>query len=154
MMNLRETWLQLSSKYSKNLSLQQELLTEIVTAYQESKRFYHNLDHLVYLVDLANQYQTQIEDFDTLLFSIFYHDIIYQVRQKNNEIESAELAAKRLSSLNYPSSKIQKCSRQIRATIDHQFNQESDTNWLLDFDLAILGEARSKYVEYTKNIRK
>ena len=152
-MNLAETWIELTSKLNVHHTLQETFWSEIITAYQQRERFYHNLNHILDLVTLAKHYQAEIEDFDSLLFSLFYHDIIYQVKQNNNEIESAKLAAHRLSSLNYPEDKISKCYRQIISTQSHRLSQESDTNYLLDLDLSILGEERSKYREYSQNIR-
>ena len=152
-MNLVETWIELTSKLNVHHTLQETLWSEIVTAYQQPQRFYHNLNHILDLVTLAKHYQGDIDDFDSLLFSLFYHDITYQVKQNNNEIESAKLAANRLSLLNYPEDKISKCYRQIIATQDHRLSQESDTNYLLDLDLSILGGERSKYREYSQNIR-
>ena len=153
-MNLVETWIELTSKLNVHHTLQETLWYEIITAYQQRKRFYHNLNHILDLVTLAQHYKAEIEDFDSLLFSLFYHDFIYQVKQKNNEIESAKLAVKRLSSLDYPENKISKCYRQIIATQDHRLSQESDTNYLLDLDLSILGGERTKYREYSQNIRR
>ena len=153
-MELKTTWLKLIGQYSLNQSIQKKLWNEIETAYQQPERFYHNLEHLIYLVNLGLQYQAHIEDFDPLLFSIFYHDIIYQIKHKDNEIKSAELAMKRLSLIKYPQRKQRKCYEQIVATKKHELNQDKDTNLLLDFDLAILGEKRSKYLEYAENIRK
>ena len=153
-MDLVETWIELTSKLNVHHTLQETLWYEIITAYQQRKRFYHNLNHILDLVTLAQHYKAEIEDFDSLLFSLFYHDFIYQVKQKNNEIESAKLAVKRLSSLDYPENKISKCYRQIIATQDHRLSQESDTNYLLDLDLSILGGERTKYREYSQNIRR
>ncbi|EAZ91218.1 HD domain-containing protein [Crocosphaera chwakensis] len=153
-MELKKTWLKLIGQYSINPSLQKKLWSEIETAYQQPERFYHNLEHLIYLVELGIQYQSHIEDFNTLLFAIFYHDIIYQIKEKDNEIKSAELAVEKLSLIKYPQTQIRKCYYQIIATKKHELNQDKDTNLLLDFDLAILGEKRNKYLEYAENIRK
>ncbi|CCQ52544.1 hypothetical protein CWATWH8502_2532 [Crocosphaera watsonii WH 8502] len=47
-------------------------------------RYYHNLNHLIHLINLALQYKNNIEDFETLLVSIFYHDFVYEITEKNN----------------------------------------------------------------------
>ncbi len=151
--DLKETWLNLVLSYHSNLTLCQEMWTEIEIAYRQSSRYYHNLNHLIHLVNLAFQYQNYIQDLNTLLFSIFYHDFIYEIPGNNNELESAELAKTRLLMINYPPTNIQKCFSQIIATKNHRVTKEADTNWLLDLDLAILGTNRSQYGEYVKNIR-
>ncbi len=151
---LKKIWFNLVNYYHSNFILCQESWSEIETAYGQSSRYYHNLNHLIHLLNLAFQYQNNIEDFDTLLFSIFYHDLVYQIPGENNELKSAEIAKKRLLIFNYPTQKIKKCFAQIIATKNHSAKKELDTNWLLDLDLAILGTQRSKYIEYTKKIRK
>jgi predicted metal-dependent HD superfamily phosphohydrolase len=150
---LKKIWFNLVINYSLDLNLSQKLWIEIETIYQQHIRYYHNLDHLIHFVDLALQYQHQIEDFDTFLFSVFYHDFIYQVPGKNNELQSAEVAQKRLLLIHYPDTKIRRCFLQICATENHRASQEEDTNWLIDLDLAILGANRDKYIEYANNIR-
>ncbi len=131
-----------------------ELYEELIKYYSSSKRHYHNLDHIGYLIELASKYSHHISDIDTFLFSIFYHDIIYKVTRKDNELKSAELAAERLRSIDYPEEKIKKCFDQIIATASHTTQTDNDTNFLLDFDLGVLGDSKEKYLEYSKNIRK
>lgn len=152
-MDLKQRWLRLVTNYSSNQALNEQFWTEIEKAYSSKKRHYHNLQHLHYMFALGDQYQDEIEDRDTLLFSIFYHDIIYNVRRQNNEEKSAELARERLLSLNFPSEKTEKCFTQIIATKEHQSKIDHDTELLLDFDLAILGDSWEKYHAYTQNIR-
>ncbi|MDJ0580852.1 hypothetical protein [Crocosphaera sp.] len=150
---LKNIWLNLVSYNHSNLVFCQESWSEIETAYGQLSRYYHNLSHLIHLLNLAFQYQNNIQDFDTLLFSIFYHDIVYQIPGENNELKSADIAKKRLLMINYPTQKIKKCFSQIIATKNHSAKKELDINWLLDLDLAILGTQRNQYIEYTKKIR-
>lgn len=96
----------------------------------------------------------EISDFDALLFSVFYHDIIYKVTSKDNEEKSAEIAKKRLEKINTPSEKITKIYNQILATKSHKRIEDSDTNFLLDADLAILGNDWQVYENYIHQIRK
>ena len=96
----------------------------------------------------------KISDYDSILFSIFYHDIIYKATSKDNEEKSAELAKTRLEKLNIPSEKITRIYNQILATKSHKKSKDSDTNFLLDADLAILGQDWEMYENYTQQIRK
>ncbi|MEK6482321.1 hypothetical protein WJR50_32580 [Catalinimonas sp. 4WD22] len=152
--NLRIIWHELSSKYSSNTKLVESLWEEIEKSYTDKKRHYHNLAHLAYMIGKAMECKDKLADLDTLLFSIFYHDIIYSTKRKDNEEKSAEVAQNRLTSLGVPTSKTAKCQQQILATKHHQDNNDSDTNYLVDFDLAILGESLEKYHDYAKKIRK
>ena len=93
---LKKIWLYLVNSYHSNLISSQESWNKIETAYGQSSRYYHNLTHLIHLLNLAFQDQNNIQDFDTLLFSIFSHDIVHQIPGENNELKSAEIAKKKI----------------------------------------------------------
>jgi predicted metal-dependent HD superfamily phosphohydrolase len=152
--NLKKIWQDLALQYTSEVSLVDELWTEILKHYSANSRYYHNLVDIEYMTTLAFKYKTKIADFDTLLFSIFYHDIIYNTRQSNNELKSAKLATERLANLDLSNDQIDRCYEQILATKEHMKSEEPDTNFLIDFDLAILGDDADKYLQYTKRVRK
>lgn len=141
-------------KFSAPSQLQDKFWDEIESAYSQPGRQYHNLNHLEYMVEKAVEYQEEIQDLDTLKFSIFYHDIVYDTNRNDNEERSAEIARNRLTKLAVPEEKIIRCVAQILATKTHKKTGDNDTDYLLDFDLAYLGESPSLYREYSANIRK
>ena len=96
--------------------------------------------------------KSKIVDLDSLLFSIYYHDIIYEPTQSDNELQSALTFEKRISNTSFIN--LNKCKIQIEATKDHDFSNDHDTNILLDLDLIILGQSHKEYLKYTRNIRK
>jgi predicted metal-dependent HD superfamily phosphohydrolase len=106
------------------------------------------------MTDRAENYRDKLTDPDTVLFSIFYHDIVYNTKRQDNEQKSADTARDRLTKLGVPPDKISACQNQIIATKDHKSSDNTDTDYLLDFDLAILGDTPEKYKSYSKNIRK
>jgi len=152
--NLKEIWHDLNLKYTSDAVLIGELWNEISRRYSAQDRHYHNLNHLEYMINLAFRYKSEISDFDTLLFTIFYHDIVYNVKRSDNELKSAELAINRLNQLGLSEKQGNRCREQILATKEHTDGTDTDTNFLVDFDLAILGDSPEKYIEYTKRIRK
>ncbi|WP_421750675.1 hypothetical protein [Croceimicrobium sp.] len=154
MNELKNIWHQLITKYSSEEELIEEFWLEIEKAYSSPKRHYHNLEHLQYMSKLALKYQHSIQDLDTLLFSIFYHDFVYQATKSDNEERSAEVASQRLQKLRLAKSKIQNCYNQILATKSHENIDDKDCNFLLDFDLAILGDEPALYDAYCQKIRK
>jgi len=154
MEDLRKIWNELTSRYTHNTELVNDLWTQIEREYSTKKRHYHNLSHIKYMIDRAMQFKEKLIDFDTVLFSIFYHDIVYNIMRKDNEQKSADIAHDRLTKLAVPLDKSEACQNQIIATKDHKDNANNDTNYLLDFDLAILGDTAENYEVYRKNIRK
>lgn len=102
----------------------------------------------------AQEFRSAIDDFNTLCFSIFYHDIIYNPERQDNEEQSAELAELRLKKLGLPDSSIRHCMGQIHATKSHAISEDTDTAFLLDIDLSVLGASAEVYSEYAAAIRK
>lgn len=140
--------------FSGNEDLTSDLWTEIEQKYSKKKRYYHNLEHIENMFREVENVRDEIQDFDVLSFSIFYHDVIYDAASKTNEEKSADLAKKRLEKINLNQEKILKAYTQILATKAHQISEDQDTNLLLDADLSILGKDNETYSEYTRQIRK
>lgn len=149
-------WKDLTSKYTDDNVFIEYHWEEIRGAYSEEKRHYHNLNHLSYMLHLAENDQADLVDYDILRFAIWYHDIIYKTTKSNNELKSAEFAEKQLKSLKIDSKRIENCSKLIISTKKHEIlnAQNQDNAYLLDFDLAILGTTWKSYELYTKQIRK
>lgn len=153
-MNLKSIFSDLISKYSDNEILKTDYWKEIEQSYSHKSRKYHNLIHLENMIRELEEVKDKISDYDSILFSIFYHDIIYKATSKDNEEKSAEKAKIRLEKFNVPQKKITKIYNQILATKSHKRSEDSDTNFLLDSDLAILGQDWEIYENYTQQIRK
>ncbi|MEK7433509.1 MAG: hypothetical protein AABZ74_10280 [Cyanobacteriota bacterium] len=151
---LKKTFTELLLKYTDNQNLITSLWFEIEKNYSKKKRYYHNLSHLENLMNELDFFKEKIEDLDTLLFSIYYHDIIYNVLKKDNEEKSALLAVKNLELINFPNDKIEKCKNNILATKSHQVSDEYETNFFTDLDLSILGQEWDIYLQYSIKIRK
>jgi predicted metal-dependent HD superfamily phosphohydrolase len=134
--------------------LLEKMREEVHTQYSKQNRYYHTLEHLDHLVRELSSIRTQIDDWLTLVFSVAYHDIIYNTRRSDNEEKSADFAAERLSLIKMPKDKIDKCRQQILATKVHSISSDNDTNLFTDADLAILGAEPDRYKTYTEQIRK
>lgn len=151
---LKAIFISLINKYSPTEAVSEELWNDIEKHYSSPKRYYHNLQHLENMYLQIEICRAQISDWDTLLFSLFYHDIIYKAVSKENEEKSALAAIKALTSINYPKEKIRLCGEQILATKNHRLNPDNDTNLFTDADLSILGSDWDSYFEYSKQVRK
>ncbi|HKZ64928.1 MAG TPA: hypothetical protein VJ111_01165 [Chitinophagaceae bacterium] len=140
--------------FTINDSLINKLWAEIVFNYNESRRYYHNLAHLDNLNEQLLPVRQQIEDWQTVVLSVAYHDIIYNTLKHDNEEKSAAFAADRLTQLALPSTQIEKCRQQILSTKEHQVSDDTDTNYFTDADLSILGFDNNSYLKYAEQIRK
>jgi len=151
---LKQVFTDLASTYAPTGGLPQALWQDIAERYEHPNRHYHNLSHLQHLHSQLVGVRQDIEDWDAVLFSMFYHDVIYSATSTTNELDSANYAAAQLRLLNVPAHTIDRCMAQILATQKHQLTGDNDTDILTDADLTILGEPWEEYYKYTTNIRK
>jgi predicted metal-dependent HD superfamily phosphohydrolase len=154
---VREAWKQLAGKYCNDPALIDRCFREMEKKYTTSRRHYHNLHHIQALLLLCERYAGQLHDRDVVAFSIFYHDIIYNVLRKDNEPRSAQVAVKRLQALQVPAEKAAQVKVYIEATQTHALTaavvHTGDLQLFLDFDMSILGAAWDEYEAYTRQVR-
>lgn len=151
---LKETFIKLLEAYTSQTALISELWNEIEVCHSQAKRHYHTLTHLENLLQQLISVQDHIENWNVVLFTLYYHDIVYNPLKDNNEEKSAELAEARLSAIGVPASFIHQCKQQILATKKHLRVVEEDTNYFTDADLSILGQGWNSYSDYYKDVRK
>ena len=151
---LKETFLSLVSGYTNDQRLINECWKEIEHNYSNKKRRYHTLGHLENLFVQLEEVKDEINHWETILFTLYYHDIIYNALKSDNEEKSAELAEKRMKQLSVPIEMINACKAQILATKKHLDHSASDTNYFTDADLSVLGQEWEIYEQYYKNVRK
>jgi predicted metal-dependent HD superfamily phosphohydrolase len=129
-----------------------ECWTEIEDYYSSELRYYHNLVHIVNMLSELKSIENDVKEKDTLLFSIYYHDIIYSTSNSDNEFRSAMLFMKRIERTSFK--QVEKSVQQIESTKEHKLAKDNDINILLDLDFSILGKSKTEYNEYSQNIRK
>src|SRR5687768_14735161 len=153
---LQQEFTLLVLRHTTNSQLAERLWKEIEEAYTKQERYYHTLSHLEQMFKALSPLQSVAEDWDTLLFSLFYHDVVYQIAPitESNEAASAKQAETALAAISYPAGKIKRCSLHILATQKHDWSSDNDTNLLTDADLSILGQEWTAYEAYSRNIRK
>ncbi len=98
--------------------------------------------------------KSEIKDWNCILFTLFYYDIIYKSTKSDNEEKSADFAIEKMSKLFISKPVIESCKNQILATKSHLLNQNTDTNYFIDADLSVLGQDWNLYSSYYKNVRK
>lgn len=149
---LQQTFMALVARYAADTRLAETLWQELESGYSRKKRHYHTLGHLEKLLEQLAPI-TGIDDWDTLLFALYYHDLVYGATRNDNEEKSAELAKERLTQLQYPPQKTARCVAHILATKSHAMSTDGDTNLFTDADLSILGADADTYRSYTRQIR-
>lgn len=149
---LKDAFYDIAGEYTGNEKFVAALWTEIETAHTEENRFYHNLSHLENLYRQLEAVRNEIEDWESIVFAIAYHDFVYNISNADNEEQSAEIAVDRLQGINYPADKAIRCKAHILATKGHKRAADKDTNLFTDADLSILGADWEEYKQYALHI--
>ena len=130
---------------------------EIAKRYSETHRHYHNLAHIACCLAELSQLSLNERSRTMIELAIWFHDIIYDVFAKNNELKSAQYFEGVASKAGIDPSLIQSVAQMIRATQQHEIPAGHDTPELcmfLDIDLSILGANPERFHEYDEGIRK
>jgi len=151
-MNLEKIYSDLLSNIGFSADEIQLKWLDLEKAYSKKSRHYHNLTHLKEMIVSFEAYRNKLQNPNEVLFSIFYHDFVYSASKKDNELKSAEYALSILPE-NINLNK-QLVFDAICATQQHQQNEITDINWLIDFDLKILAKDWDDYKIYFEQIRK
>jgi predicted metal-dependent HD superfamily phosphohydrolase len=125
---------------------------QLYDLYTNSNRHYHNLVHILNILNLLDEYKTSIEQ--PLLFelSVWYHDAIYNAKAKDNELQSAHLA-QQLFEEYLDDGSLSYVNALIMSTEGHFPRSENqDTYLFLDFDLSILAAEPTVYNLYSEAI--
>lgn len=156
-MNLQKRWLDLTKQLSIDNQLAHLMYAKIEKKYSESHRKYHNMQHLRELFAYVDEYEEMIKEKYLVELAIWYHDIVYSVwRPAKNELKSAEFALQEI-----PKGVLLEAERKrlfcwIDSTKKHIIPVEHATlsgQLFMDFDMAIIGTPREKYMVYAQNIR-
>ncbi|MCH9740232.1 MAG: hypothetical protein K0U38_05270 [Epsilonproteobacteria bacterium] len=151
---MQKIFQELCQTYNRDNKLIESLWREVESKYSEPHRHYHTLAHLTSLYSVLLPLKREIQNWDIILFTLFYHDIIYNVFSKENEEKSAMFAQTQLLKLDIEERHIKKVITMILATKHHKKSYDNDTQIFLDADLSILGSENKNYYIYTQEIRK
>jgi len=110
---------------------------------------YHNLAHIEDCLEKFARFQSLADDPRAVELAIWFHDIVYDPRAKDNEERSADEAAVFLQGTEF----VDSVRILILATEHNEESGSRDARLLCDIDLSILGSERELYQTYSKAIR-
>lgn len=159
---LRNHWQNTVSRARGNRALADDAFNIIEKLYGEPHRHYHNLDHIAWCLDLLHEFIPSGPPGDPVWFervelALFFHDIIYDPKRKDNEARSADVFRGFSTFLDLERVRVLEAYNDILATTHPASNAEVEhhpaTQWVLDLDLASLGFAPEKFDENSAQIR-
>lgn len=140
----------------------QGLQAELLAAWSEPHRRYHDQRHLRECLALWTRWQDHCERPGQVAVALWFHDAIYDPRDAHNELNSAAWAARSLTRAGADSDAAQRVHDLVMAT-QHGSTQEegsvmrasgSDVRLLVDIDLSILGSSAERFERYDQDVRK
>ncbi len=149
-LELSQRWRALGQELGLSAAQAGSLFADLCAHYLE--RPYHNLDHILNLLQLAERVAGQVHDLLALRLAIWYHDIIYDPTASDNESRSATYVQSALGGLAPPQA-LARAAALIEATTHRAAPDDPDTRLLLDLDLSILAAPPQAYAHYRRAIR-
>lgn len=128
-----------------------EVWTELIERWSEPQRHYHDLTHLMFMLDFLSQH-SPVDD--ATAFAAWLHDAVYDPTSSTNEADSAELAEPVLSRIGRPEL-TDRVRELVLLTATHDApGDDPQADLLLDSDLAILGQDPAIYLRYVESVRR
>ncbi|WP_375559164.1 hypothetical protein ACE193_15680 [Bernardetia sp. OM2101] len=146
------SWLDTIANFSLPKDKDVEIFTLLGIQYKENTRYYHNWEHIKAMIKGLYNYPEEINDTLSIELAIWFHDAIYVPLRKDNESRSAKFFQEQLS-LYLPIERVRKVMNYIEATKNHSKTSDRDLQVLLDLDLAILGQSKTVYQNYSEQVR-
>ena len=125
------------------------VLTDLLAAYREPQRHYHNLEHIRECLDLVTLVPSSAE----IEIAIWFHDAVYDPLVKDNEQRSANLAVAALRRMGAAGDLIADVSGLILDTCHTAPPASPAGQYLVDIDLSILGAERPRFDAFEHGIR-
>ena len=127
---------------------------KILLSYSEPQRHYHTLNHIKKCLDEFDSAKDLMDNPDLVEFAIWYHDIIYNPKSKDNEEKSAELAYNICKYAKLSKEFGNSIKRLILTTKHDKIPKKMDAKFLIDIDLSSLGGSTKEVCENEENIRR
>ena len=134
-----------------NRLTQLQFKSDVINSYNEPHRYYHTLEHIIYVLkELRN---SDLLKHDELFLAAVFHDIVYNPQSSSNEKDSAEFFIKSAKTSSLTQEQKEHIKQLILDTKHHKptvpFSEE-----FIKADLAILNSSFDKLIKYEKQIFK
>ena len=125
----------------------------LTTHYSESSRFYHTKQHILDCLQHYEDIKKYLTSSDAVQMSIWFHDIIYDIKATDNEEKSAAFfaqIAKNILSREF----IDTVKELIISTKHKKPPPNCDQAFLVDIDLSSFGSTWEKFIQDGEKLRK
>jgi predicted metal-dependent HD superfamily phosphohydrolase len=116
-------------------------------------RRYHNTPHLLACLRHLDDVRGQLEDAIAVELALWFHDAIYWPWLRLNEEKSALWAENFLSEIDLERPLVDTVVRHILDTRHQAVPAAGDAQWVVDIDLAVLGQSEALYRQFERDVR-
>jgi len=130
--------------------------SRICDRYGEPHRHYHTLVHIQRCLQEVDDVREHLIKPDEVELALWFHDVVYNPAEKDNEGLSAGCADFALDIFGASPALRKRVANLVLATKHEDFPPESDSDarYLVDIDFSIIGAPESLFIETEKQIRK
>lgn len=147
---MNDKWFKFWRDY--NLKEIREHFVIIEHLYSEPHRHYHTLEHIQTCLNDLEEVKNMLNHPLEVEFAIWYHDIIYNTQELDNEHRSAKLAIIHANKTDRIDSDL--VYQMILTSKSHDPQHKNDFNYFNDIDMGILGSNPYTFEKYDCNIKK
>lgn len=121
------------------------------SAYAEAHRHYHGIGHILFCLEQFALVARQLRSPKAVELAIWFHDVIHQPGRSDNEVASAVLFRRYAEALD--AELVDAVATMIADTTHRSAPQTQDGKYLVDIDLAGLGQPWTRFSRESESIR-
>ena len=126
----------------------------LVRSWSRWPRAYHDTTHLHACLGHLQAVRSRLASPHAVELALWYHDAIYWPWSARNEERSANWAVRFLQSQGLGGTLAQTVRQHILDTRHQSGPLAGDSLWVVDIDLAILGQSEAVYRQFERNVRR
>lgn len=126
---------------------------ELIDYYSESHRHYHTVEHVQKCLNQLDLAIHEIKDRDAVEMAIWFHDVIYEIDGKENELQSAAYFLEQSDQIMTPEFR-QRVHDMILTTVHDKNIPKGDACYVVDVDLSSLGMPWECFRKDSDDVRK
>ncbi len=131
----------------------EQIHQRLLQGYREPHRRYHTLAHIKHCLTMFDQCKALSRHPDALELAVWFHDVIWQPGEGDNEALSAELYLQFSEGVHADDLR-QRVNSLIMATVhDGSSLEDSDAPYMVDIDLSSFGLSWDEFLRDSQNLR-
>ena len=129
-----------------------DVFEEVHAYYSEPGRHYHTPKHIEHCLDQFDLAVSEMDDADSVEMAIWFHDLVFDITAKDNELQSARRFVELARDSMEPDFKIRVYDL-IMATAHPRLPKTNDEEFMLDIDLSSFGLPWDDFVRDSSAVR-